>query len=121
MAALIQHENDQSTHKSVDCMMQRLMNAHLHNKSESSAPLSDAVLQSEAEVTMWGGILDLSNILPFGTFMVSKDSQLQQRLYEEVKSAWPDLRNPIPSYDTLRQLPLLVSILFSMTMVIKLL
>lgn len=121
MAALIQHENDQSTHKNMDCMMQRLMNAHLHSKSESSTPLSDAVLQSGAEVTMWGGVIDLSNILPFGTFMVSQDSQLQQRLYEELKSTWPDLHTPIPSYDVLRQLPLLVSILSSMTLVIKLL
>ena len=108
MAELVRHEQGQSPSKNVDCMMKRLMTAHLQSKSESSIPLSDAVLQSEAEVTMWGGIIDLSNIAPFGTFMVSRDSQLQQRLYEELKSAWPDLHTPVPSYDVLRHLPLLV-------------
>ena len=94
-------------------MLQRLINAHRERKPEGVKPLSDTVLASEAVVTMWGGIIDLSNIVPFGTFMISQDLQLQQRLYEELKSTWADLNTPVPSYEILRHLPLLVSALSS--------
>ncbi|RYP90229.1 hypothetical protein DL770_003650 [Monosporascus sp. CRB-9-2] len=104
---LVRHEKDPNTPTNINCMLQRLMNGHLDSKSESSTPLSDEILATEAEVTMFGGVIDLANIAPFGTFMVSQDSQFQQRLYEELKSAWPDRNRPVPSYEVLRHLPLL--------------
>ena len=110
---LVRYEKDQNTPKNMDSMLQRLINAHLESKLEGATPFSDVVLASEAVVTMWGGIIDLSNIVPFGTFMISQDLQLQQRLYEELKSTWADLNTPVPSYEVLRHLPLLVSALSS--------
>ncbi|KAK5992629.1 Cytochrome P450 monooxygenase ppzG [Cladobotryum mycophilum] len=107
LEAALEHEKDPNTPKNVDSMIQRLLNAHLDSKSDSTQPHSDNVLLSEVEVTMWGGMIDLSNIFPFGTFMVSRDLMLQQRLYEELKSLWSDLNTPVPSYTVLRELPLL--------------
>ncbi|PKS11144.1 hypothetical protein jhhlp_002905 [Lomentospora prolificans] len=115
MTALVRHEKREGAPKRENCMMQRLINAHLGDKSKSKEPLSEAALEAEAEVTMWGGIIDLSNILPFGTFMVSQSPQLQQELYEELRSAWPDIRAPAPLYEDLRQLPILVGIPYFIT------
>lgn len=41
--------------------------------------------------------------------MVARDLALQARLYQELKSSWPDMQSPMPSYKALRSLPLLVS------------
>lgn len=118
MEAMIQHEKGSSTQKNPDAMMQRLINARYGGNGESTAPYSDAVLQSEAEVTIWGGIIDLSNILPLGTFMVSQNPELQTSLHEELKAAWPDSRTPVPAYEVLRHLPILVRVEFLTIMLI---
>jgi hypothetical protein len=105
----LDHEKDPSTPKNKDSMAQRLLNAHLDSKSGHAVPHSDGVVISEAEVTMWGGIIDLSNILPYGTFEVSQSATLQEKLYEELRGVWPDASSPVPSYEVLRHLPYLVS------------
>ncbi|XP_044722102.1 cytochrome p450 domain-containing protein [Hirsutella rhossiliensis] len=104
---LVQHEKHSKTAKNTNCLMQRFINAHLESKSQNTVPLSEVVLEDETILTMYGGIVDLANIVPFGTFMVSEDSRLQQRLYEELKSVWPDRSASVPSYEVLRHLPLL--------------
>ncbi|KAH8662492.1 cytochrome P450 [Xylariales sp. PMI_506] len=103
--ALVRHEKDPKTPKREDSMMQRMINADL--TGIQTEPFSDAVLATEAMMTMFGGVLDLTNILSFGTFMVSQDSDLQQGVYDELKAAWPNPRDTVPSYEVLRQLPLL--------------
>ncbi|KAL2061094.1 hypothetical protein VTL71DRAFT_9146 [Oculimacula yallundae] len=107
MATLVQHEQDPSKPKNPDSMMQRLMTSHLDSKSDDSTPLSNTVLEAEATVTMWGGILDLSNILPYGTFMIAQDKILQSRLHDELRTVWPDFKTEVPSYEVLRELTLL--------------
>jgi hypothetical protein len=105
---IVHHEKDSSTPKNSNSMMQRLMNSHRDDKAESTTPLSDEILATEAEVTMFGGVIDLANIVPYGTFMVSQDVQLQQDLHDELRSIWPDRKTLVPSYEILRHLPLLV-------------
>lgn len=89
--------------------MQRLMKAHLDPKSGSKEPHSDDVLISEALVTMWGGIIDMANLLPYGTFKVAQDTELCERIYEEIRTVWQNINDPVPSYEVLRHLPYLVS------------
>ena len=90
-------------------MMQRLANANLERNSGDTQPHSRATLRSEASVTILGGIIDLSNILPYASFHVSNNPALQQKLYEEIMTVWPDPRSPAPAYEVLRHLPYLVS------------
>lgn len=65
-------------------------------------------LTSECMGTMFGGVINLANMLPFGAFCVCSDMELQERLYEELKSVWEDPNEPIPPYSTLFELPVLV-------------
>ena len=109
MHALVEHEMDPSTPKNKNVMMQRLANAHLERNSGDTQPHSRATLRSEASVTILGGIIDLSNILPYASFHVSNNPALQQKLYEEIMTVWPDPRSPAPAYEVLRHLPYLVS------------
>ena len=89
--------------------MQRLINAHLDGKTSTNEPYPDSVLLAEAQVTILGGIIDLANILPFGTYHLSQRPELQDIIYEELKSIWPDSSTIVPSYEVLRHLPYLVS------------
>lgn len=57
---------------------------------------------------MLGGVIDLSNILPYGAFWVCESWGLQEELHEELKSIWEHADDPIPSYARLAKLPLLV-------------
>lgn len=108
MATLVEHEKDPKAVKNEDCVMQRLINHQPQGRLTPIAPLSDGILRSEA-IGLLFGASDPPNILAFGTFVVSQDSRLQQRLHEELRSAWPDVHGSIPSYQALRQLPFLVS------------
>jgi hypothetical protein len=65
-------------------------------------------LTSECMGTMFGGVINIANILPYGTFCVCEDEALQEELYEELKSIWGNANDAIPSYGRLIDLPLLV-------------
>ena len=69
----------------------------------------DSVVRSEAIGFMLAGTVDPPNILSLSTFMVARDLALQARLYQELKSSWPNMQSPMPSFKVLRSLPLLVS------------
>ncbi|CEJ89989.1 hypothetical protein VHEMI05802 [[Torrubiella] hemipterigena] len=105
------HEHDLADVKNPDCMTQRLIRAHLDCKSYAGAPMSIELVASEAEITMWGGIVDLGNIMPLGSFHTASDDDLQYRLYCELKSVWPDIDAAPSDYMTLRKLPLLHAVL----------
>jgi hypothetical protein len=66
-------------------------------------------LTSECIGTLYGGIIDLSNMLPFGCFSVGRDETLQDNLFVELRSIWEDVDEIMPSYYQLKQLPVLVS------------
>jgi hypothetical protein len=68
-------------------------------------------LTSECMGTMFGGVINLANMLPFGAFSVC-ENKIQEELYEELKSIWHDADDAIPSYDSLKTLPVLVSDVF---------
>ncbi|KAJ5673623.1 cytochrome p450 domain-containing protein [Penicillium longicatenatum] len=109
--ALVEHELDPSTPKSKNSMVQRLVNAHTENTYRDGHPHPRATLRAEAAVTMMGGFIDLSNILPYATFQVANNLALQEKLYEELKNVWPDSRTLAPDYEVLRHLPYLSAIL----------
>ncbi|KAJ5290959.1 cytochrome P450 [Penicillium angulare] len=69
--------------------------------------LPESILIEEALSTMLGGTLDMANALPYGTFCVSQNEELQEKIFQELKSVWPDSSTTLPDYDTLRHLPLL--------------
>jgi hypothetical protein len=56
---------------------------------------------------MFGGVINIANMLPYGAFCVSQDPALQESLFRELEAAWPDPNTPPPSYDELAQLPIL--------------
>jgi len=58
--------------------------------------------------TMFGGVINHANLLPFGAFCVCSDLELQTALYEELKLVWTDPNSPTPPYDRLAELPILV-------------
>ncbi|KOC17618.1 hypothetical protein AFLA70_712g000361 [Aspergillus flavus AF70] len=70
-------------------------------------PLPESALLDEAVGVMHGGVLDISNVLPYGTFCLAQDFKLQQKLYEELKGVWKNPADPIPDYEVLRKLPFL--------------
>lgn len=80
-----------------DCFLSRFAN---------TVPLS--ALSSECQGTVFGGVINLANMLPYGTFRVCKDRSMQQQLYEELVTIWPDAHDAIPSYEQLQKLTLLV-------------
>jgi hypothetical protein len=65
-------------------------------------------LTSECMGTMFGGVINLANMLPYGTFCACENEALQEQLHDELKSVWPDADSAIPSYESLTALPLLV-------------
>lgn len=65
-------------------------------------------LTSDCMGTMFGGVINLANMLPYGVFCVCEQGDMQERLYREICSIWPDKSQEIPSYDFLCQQPLLV-------------
>lgn len=69
--------------------------------------LSESILVEEVMSTMLGGIIDMANALPYGTFCISQDEKLQDKVFQELQSVWPDSSDPVPDYDILRQLPIL--------------
>ncbi|KAJ5688948.1 Cytochrome P450 E-class group I [Penicillium macrosclerotiorum] len=75
--------------------------------SRNGAPLPESALLDEAIGVMHGGVLDISNVLPYGTFHLAQDLKSQQTLYEELKQVWEDPAGPIPDYEILRKLPYL--------------
>ncbi|KAJ5096914.1 cytochrome p450 domain-containing protein [Penicillium angulare] len=107
---LVAHEKSPNTPKNNDAMARRFLDAHLDPRSSSTIPHPDEVVVAETEVTMWGGITDMSNILPYATFEVAQNPTLQETLLEELKVSWPDCHGPIPSYEVLSKLPYLNAI-----------
>ena len=77
--------------------------------SNTPLAMSDFTVVLEEQVVMWAGVQDMSNALPFGTFRVGQNKDLQDKLADELRRVWLDPMDDIPSFDTLRQLPLLVS------------
>ncbi|KAJ5518584.1 Cytochrome P450 E-class group I [Penicillium expansum] len=67
----------------------------------------DRALLDEAIGVMHGGVLDISNVLPYGTFHLAQDPKAQQKLYEELKGVWKNPADPIPDHEILRNLPYL--------------
>lgn len=67
-----------------------------------------AQLTAECMGTMFGGVINLANMLPYGAFCVCDQGTLQDELYEELESIWKNADDPIPSYEQLTDLPLLV-------------
>lgn len=64
-------------------------------------------LTAECMGTMFGGVINLANMLPYGAFNVCRDPVLQEDLYRELKSIWVDPNSPIPPYAVLQDLPIL--------------
>lgn len=60
--------------------------------------------------TVFGGVINLANMLPYSTFMVAEDKVLTNDVYEELKSIWPNADDPIPNFQQLAGLKLLVSV-----------
>ena len=58
--------------------------------------------------TMFGGVINLANMLPYGTFCVCESETLQQKLYEELSTIWDRPDDSIPSYQRLATLTILV-------------
>ena len=77
--------------------------------SKTPLAMSDFTVVLEEQVVMWAGVQDMSNALPFGTFQVGRNKYLQDKLADELRQVCPNPMDDIPSFDTLRQLPLLVS------------
>lgn len=67
-----------------------------------------SILTSECQGTVFGGVINLANMLPYGAFCVCEDGLLQDSLFQELKSIWPDANEEIPTYEQLQALPLLV-------------
>ena len=65
-------------------------------------------LTSECMGTMFGGVINLANMLPYGTFCVCENEILQEQLYKELGSVWENSNDAIPNYAVLSSLPLLV-------------
>lgn len=78
------------------------------NSGRNGKPLPESALLDEAVEVMHGGVLDISNILPYGTFHLARDPKAQQKLHEELKGVWENPADPIPHYESLRHLPYLV-------------
>lgn len=106
---MVKYEKNAEGLKNPDCVTQRLLNEHLDDKSTTKIPTPDSLVRSEAIGFMLAGTVDPPTVLPFSTFMMAQNHSLQTRLYEELKSAWPNLQDPMPPYAVLRSLPLLVS------------
>ncbi|KAJ5205354.1 Cytochrome P450 [Penicillium cf. griseofulvum] len=70
-----------------------------------------AQLTSECQGTMFGGVINMANMLPYGAFCVSQDPALQERLFRELEAAWPDPNSPAPSFEELSQLPILKGVI----------
>ncbi|KAI0887003.1 cytochrome P450 [Annulohypoxylon maeteangense] len=64
-------------------------------------------LTAECMGTMFGGVINIANMLPYGAFRVSQNPTLQEEVFRELESIWLDPNDPIPSYNQLSQLPLL--------------
>lgn len=65
-------------------------------------------LTAECMGTMFGGVINIANMLPYGAFCVSQDPALQQELFDELESVWTNPNDPVPNYTQLCQLPVLV-------------
>lgn len=65
-------------------------------------------LTSECMGTMFGGVINMANMLPYGAFRVCTDEDIEQKLYEELVSIWPSPNDAIPAFDRLEKLPHLV-------------
>lgn len=107
LAEIVEYEKIHKGRKNPDCVAQRLLNEHVHDKSATASATPDSVVRSEAIGFMLAGTVDPPNILSLSTFMVARNPALQTRLYQELKSSWPSIQGPAPSYKVLRGLPLL--------------
>lgn len=65
-------------------------------------------LTAECMGTMFGGVINLANMLPYGAFCVCENEILQEELYEELEPIWENANDPIPNYEHLTKLPILV-------------
>jgi cytochrome P450 len=68
-------------------------------------------LTSECQGTMFGGVINMANMLPYGAFCVSQDPILQENLFRELEAIWPDSNGPAPSFEVLSQLPILKGVI----------
>lgn len=68
-------------------------------------------LTSECQGTMFGGVINMANMLPYGAFCVSQDTILQENLFRELEAIWPDPNGPAPSFEVLSQLPILKGVI----------
>ncbi|KAI0871745.1 cytochrome P450 [Hypoxylon argillaceum] len=64
-------------------------------------------LTAECMGTMFGGVINIANMLPYGAFCVSQNPPLQEELFRELESVWLNPNDPIPCYTQLSQLPVL--------------
>ncbi|KAI1809586.1 cytochrome P450 [Poronia punctata] len=67
-------------------------------------------LTAECMGTMFGGVINLANMLPYGAFCVSQNPALQDELFRELQAIWPHPDDPIPTYTELCQLPVLTGV-----------
>ncbi|KAG0647043.1 Cytochrome P450 monooxygenase BOT1 [Hyphodiscus hymeniophilus] len=89
-------ENLVTPHWKRDCFLSRFANV---------VPISS--LTSECQGTVFGGVINLANMLPYGAFCVCEDDEMQQLLYEELKAIWPNAEDEIPTFEQLQKLPIL--------------
>lgn len=66
-------------------------------------------LASEYVCMMFGVVINLANMLPYGVFCVASDEALDAALLAELYLIWPSADAPIPAYSELITLPILVS------------
>lgn len=93
-------ENLETPHWKRDCFLSRF--AH-------TIPIT--ALTAECQGTVFGGVINLANMLPYGVFCVCEDDVMQETLSEEFQAVWPNAAGSIPNYKGLQKLPLLVGAL----------
>ena len=76
--------------------------------SRMADSLTQVQLTSECMGTMFGGVINLANMLPYGAFNVCEDEVMQEKLAIELQSIWVNPNDCVPSYNSLIMLPLLV-------------
>jgi hypothetical protein len=77
--------------------------------SRMASKLTLSQLTAECMGTMFGGVINLANMLPYGCFCVCERSGLQEALFDELLSIWEDPNADVPNYSQLAGLTILVS------------
>ncbi|KAH9002465.1 cytochrome P450 [Lactarius hatsudake] len=68
-------------------------------------------LLNEAEVLFSAGSHTVGTVLMTGVYHLLHNPETKQRLVDEVRSAWPVLDSPPPSYEELEKLPFLTAVI----------